>query len=145
MIDLEQTQELPGNFTVIGDTGETLDERRAMVVQQWAQDIHAANAHFYRDLDTNARIERNPGEMIALIHSEVSEMLEGVRKGLQDTHLAHRSMEEVEAADIFIRLLDYCSYRGLDLGGAIVEKLAYNRSRKDHTRDARRAAGGKRF
>ncbi len=118
---------------------------RSYVLNNWARDIHAANAHFYRNLATDTPIQRNPGEMLALIHSEVSEMLEGVRKGKMDDHLPHRRTEEVEAADVLIRLLDYCAYRKLDIGGATVEKLAYNRTRKDHTREARMAPGGKSF
>lgn len=82
---------------------------------------------------------------IALIHSEVSEMLEGLRKGIPDDHLPERSMEEVEAADIFIRLLDYCGARGLDIDGAIAEKRAYNAQRADHSAAGRASAGGKKF
>lgn len=82
---------------------------------------------------------------IALIHSEVSEMLEGLRKGLPDDHLPNRSMEEVEAADILIRLFDYAGARGLDLAGAVREKMAYNAQRMDHTREHRAAEGGKKF
>lgn len=82
---------------------------------------------------------------IALIHSEVSEMLEGLRKGLPDDHLPHRSMEEVEAADVFIRLADYCGARGLDLMGAVAEKLEYNAHRADHKRENRSKDGGKKF
>jgi len=33
----------------------------------------------------------------------------------------------------------------LDLGGALIEKLEYNRSRADHTNAARLAEGGKKF
>jgi hypothetical protein len=113
-------------------------------LNNFAAKIHAANAHFYRDLTTGEPIG-NVGEKNALIHSEVSEMLEGARKGCKDDHLPHRSMEEVEAADVLIRLLDYCAWRGLDLGGATAEKLEYNRNRADHKDDARRAAGGKKF
>ena len=80
---------------------------------------------------------------IALIHSEVSEMLEGLRKGHADDHLPDRSMEEVEAADIFIRLMDYCGARDFDLAGAVREKLEYNLTRADHQREARAQPGGK--
>lgn len=82
---------------------------------------------------------------LALIHSEVSEALEGMRKGLMDDHLHERKMEEVELADAVIRICDYAGAKGFDLGGAIVEKLEYNRNRADHKREARAAAGGKKI
>lgn len=39
----------------------------------------------------------------------------------------------------------YCFYNNLDLEGAITEKLAYNKTRADHTHEARAQAGGKKF
>lgn len=80
---------------------------------------------------------------IALIHSEVSEMLEGLRKGESDKHLPHRSAEEVECADILIRLLDYAGARKLNLGAATAEKFLYNQDRADHKRENREKPGGK--
>jgi len=85
------------------------------------------------------------GTKIALIHSEVSEMLEGLRKGLPDSHLPHRSAEEAEAADALIRLFDYAGARNLDLEGAFLEKMSYNKERLDHKKEARDANGGKKF
>ena len=82
---------------------------------------------------------------IALIHSETSELLEGNRKGRADDHLPHRLAEEVEAADILIRLMDYCGKRGFDLSGAVIEKLAYNQQRADHNVENRGIAGGKAY
>lgn len=73
--------------------------------------------------------KRNVGELIALIHSELSEALEADRKNLQDTHLPHRIGIEVELADAFIRIMDMAAGLKLDLGGAVIEKLEYNRSR----------------
>ena len=81
----------------------------------------------------------------ALIHSEVSEALEGLRKGGMDPHLPHRKNEEVELADAVIRILDYAHAVGFDLEGTIQEKLAYNLARHDHTRAARAAEGGKKL
>lgn len=107
--------------------------------------VHTLNARFYRDIHTGKRVERNAAELLALIHSEVSEMLEGVRKNTMDDHLPERRSEEVEAADVLIRLLDYCGYRNLDLAGAFRDKLRYNQTRHDHTDEARREANGKKF
>lgn len=80
---------------------------------------------------------------LALVHSEVSEAVEGVRKGLNDDHLKERPMAEVELADAIIRALDLAGHEGWDLSGAIIEKLYYNATRKDHTIEARLADGGK--
>lgn len=82
---------------------------------------------------------------LALIHSEVSEALEGRRKGLMDDHLPTRPMPEVELADAFIRILDLCGSRGYDIGGAVVEKFMYNKNRADHKAENRAKDGGKKF
>lgn len=107
--------------------------------------VHRLARHFFRDINTGKPIERNTGELIALMHSELSEMLEGVRKNAMDSHLPLRRAEEVELADLIIRALDYAAYRKLDISAAVREKLQYNASRKDHTDEARRAVHGKKF
>jgi NTP pyrophosphatase (non-canonical NTP hydrolase) len=84
-------------------------------------------------------------QKLCLTHSEVSEGMEGHRKGLMDDKLPHRSMLEVELADAVIRIADLAGALGLDLGGAIAEKLAYNAQRPDHKPEARAAAGGKAY
>jgi NTP pyrophosphatase (non-canonical NTP hydrolase) len=88
---------------------------------------------------------RNVGEMLCLIHSEISEAMEGARKGLKDDHLPNRDMLEVELADAVIRIMDMSGGLGLDIGGAIAEKLAYNTKRADHKPENRDKAGGKKF
>lgn len=85
------------------------------------------------------------GLRIALCHSELSEALEGHRKGLMDDKLPHRRMAEVELADAVIRIFDLGGAMGYDLGGAIAEKLAYNRQRADHKLENRAAEGGKAY
>ena len=82
---------------------------------------------------------------LCLIHSEVSEAMEGYRKDLPDDKLTHRDMVEVELADVVIRVADLAERLGLDLGRAIVEKIEYNRTREDHKRENRAKAGGKKF
>lgn len=84
-------------------------------------------------------------QKLCLVHSEISEAMEGHRKGLQDDKLPHRPMLEVELADAVIRIADLAGALGLDLGGAIAEKLAYNATRQDHKPEARAAAGGKTY
>lgn len=100
---------------------------------------------WWHDLHTGEPLQRNVPEMLALIHSEVSEGLEGYRKNLMDDKLPHRSMLEVEMADTVIRIADLCGGLGLDLAGAIIEKLAYNAKREDHKPENRLKEGGKRI
>jgi hypothetical protein len=77
-----------------------------MNLTELAKEIHEDNHKWWHDLDTGERLERNIGEMCMLIVSELAEAMEGARKNLQDTHLPHRKMEEVELADAVIRVLD---------------------------------------
>lgn len=82
---------------------------------------------------------------LMLMVSEISEAMEGVRKDLKDEKLTHRTAVEVELADAIIRIADFCGRWQLDLGGAVVEKLAYNKSRSDHKPEERAKQNGKKF
>lgn len=93
----------------------------------------------------DGRLERNVGELLALVHSEISEGLEGHRKDLMDDKLPHRKMFEVELADALIRIFDIGAGLGLDLEGAYREKMEYNKNREDHKIQSRLAQGGKRY
>jgi NTP pyrophosphatase (non-canonical NTP hydrolase) len=104
-----------------------------------------ANDTWWRDTTTGEKIERNKGELIALIHSEISECLEGERKSLMDDHLPHRRMAEVELADALIRIFDYAGEYGYDLGSAFEEKMKYNAERVDHKPESRIKLDGKKF
>jgi NTP pyrophosphatase (non-canonical NTP hydrolase) len=116
-----------------------------MNLNDYAKHSHTANRQWWIDIKTGQPIQRNKAEQLCLIHSEISECLEGVRKDRMDDHLPHRKMEEVELADALIRIFDYAGGHGLDLEGAYQEKTAYNARRADHRPENRAAEGGKKF
>ena len=119
--------------------------QKAAIINELCREVHKANEKWWRDLKTGELINRNVGEMLCLVHSEISEALEGHRKSLKDDKLPHRPMIEVELADAIIRIFDIAEGLGLDLGGAYVEKMAYNATRYDHTVEGRQAIGGKAY
>jgi NTP pyrophosphatase (non-canonical NTP hydrolase) len=120
-------------------------DAQALALNDMAATIHELNEKWWRDLETGQPIERNVGELLCLIHSEISEGLEAHRKDLMDDKLPHRKGLEVELADALIRILDLAGAHGMDIGGAYAEKCRFNMEREDHKHEARRAAGGKKF
>ena len=71
--------------------------------------------------------------------------MEGHRKSLMDDKLPHRPMLEVELADAVIRIFDMAGGLGLDVAGALVEKLAFNAQRADHKIENRQGEHGKKY
>ena len=93
----------------------------------------------------NGTVDDQVPVKLLLIHSEVSEAMEGHRKSLKDDHLPHRDMMEVELADALIRILDLAGACGYDLEATIEEKDTYNAQRADHKPENRAKAGGKKY
>jgi hypothetical protein len=122
-------------------------------MQQWfeyqltiiALHIHEENKKWWHDVDTGQPINRNVGELLMLVVSELAEGMEGHRKSLPDDKLPHRPMLEVELADAIIRILDMGVGLNLDVPGALFEKLIFNSTREDHTAEHRKGEHGKKY
>lgn len=103
--------------------------------------LEAATGRVYDVNVTNGWFEsdRSFGEDVALLHSEVSEMLEAYRdhgvadvtadSGVQPGSLPKPEGVGSEAADVLVRLLDTCYRFDIDLEFEFERKLAYNATR----------------
>lgn len=132
-------QESPDMVKIVG-VSDIDDHIEAMAINNMVRDIHSDNvaAGWWKD-------DSNIAEKLCLVHSEISEAMEGYRKDLMDDHLPHREMMEVELSDAVIRIFDLAGRMGFDLGSAILEKREYNKHRADHKPENRAKAGGKKF
>lgn len=80
--------------------------------------------------------ERTIGDLICLMHSELSEALEEHRNGKAPTEIYYNESKPtkpegipVELADCVIRIFDFCGLYGIDLEEALKIKMFYNKSR----------------
>lgn len=99
--------------------------------------LNALNKGFH---DKDGDIVSDYARWTVNLHGEVSELWEAARKNaLFDLCDKHQSMmdlfqdsltcEEEELADIIIRVLDTAGARGVNIGRAVLLKMAYNATR----------------
>lgn len=99
-----------------------------MNINSFAKQVHEnAVAHGWWET------ERGFPEIIALIHSELSEALEEYRAAKPALYYPNGSDKPegigVELADAIIRILDYCAYANIDIEKLLKIKHEYNKSR----------------
>lgn len=145
---------MPNNFpdaeTVMANGEPELREQLqiesfAAALARGAKLCHARNMKWWQDPATGRPIDRNVGELLMLCVSELAEGMEAHRKGLNDDKIKDRPGLEVELVDCIIRILDLGGALNLDLAGAFIDKMEFNRLREDHTHEARLKAGGKAY
>lgn len=146
---------MPQNIRSVADlsTGGEAVIREGILRLALAVSACAHEHGWWSDPGTGAPVQRNMGEMIALMHSELSEALESWRDGeppLWYKYPAHvqgnypiNSTQEfagerelgkaeglaAEFADCIIRILDTCETLKIPLVDALIDKHRYNQTR----------------
>lgn len=125
-------------------------EMRAANINDLVSYFHGKSkaAGWWNEKGTGESLMANPyviATKLMLCVTELAEAMEGLRKDLMDDKLLHRKMGEVELGDALIRICDLAGALGYDLGGATMEKDAFNSVRADHKPGARTMAGGKAY
>jgi NTP pyrophosphatase (non-canonical NTP hydrolase) len=74
--------------------------------------------------------ERNDGEILMLVVTELAEVCEALRvNNPPDDKIPEFSSAEVELSDVIIRAMDFAAARGWRVAEALEAKMAFNKTR----------------
>ena len=119
-------------------------------LEDFAEECHLAsyNNGWWHDPDTGQELPTEGflgahviGCKLGLIHSEVSEVMEGHRKSLKDDKLPEYDAMDVELVDVLIRVFDLMGQRKKPYNEIYKKKMAFNDVRPDHALENRRKGG----
>lgn len=110
---------------------DTTNVNPAEIINNVAEKCHYNSlSHGFWETDFNF------GEKIALMHSELSEALEKHRKTVAlgkndepDEHCPQHGGIAIELADVVIRVFDLAAHMKMNIGGAILDKMEFNKNR----------------
>lgn len=108
-------------------TGAESEHVRAALVHLGREAYETAKRSGFWDGETDHL--KNDAEQLCLMHSELSEGLEALRKDLRSEHLPEFLGIEEELADVVIRVLQYAHARRFRLADAVLAKMVFNATR----------------